>query len=215
MPLDTYGALKTEVAEWLERTDLDARIPTFIEMAEQRIFRELRTPNNEVVMNISWDYAAPFQIELPADYMEAKTASWNGVPMDRISDREFLALPARTGTPDRFARIADRIFIYPAPPYDSAAPTDPEKSPGGTFDLIYWADFSGLGQGAAGDADTNSVLRIAGGLYLFGALSEGCSFLMEDQRVALWEAKFTQLMSSLNREARRAELSGAPMSMRR
>ena len=215
MPLDTYGALKTEIAEWLERTDVTDRIPTFIELAEQRIFRDLRTPNNEVVLHIEWDYAAPIQIELPADYMEAKTVSWNGEPMQRISDREFLALPKQTGVPDSFARIADRIYLYPAPPYDSDAPTDPEKSPGGTFDLIYWADFSGLGQGAAGDADTNSVLRIAGGLYLFGALAEGCTFLMEDQRVALWEAKFTALMDKLNREARRAELSGSPMSMRR
>src|SRR6056297_685388 len=124
MPLDTYGALKTEIGEWLERTDIVDRIPVFIEFAEQRIFRELRTPNNEAVMKIVWDFAPPNQIELPSSYLQAKTVAWNGVPLNRLSDRQFLSLPEKTGTPESFARISDRIHFYPTPPYDSEAPED-------------------------------------------------------------------------------------------
>jgi len=42
MSLDGYANFKTAIAEWADRTDLTARIPDFIALAEIRIGRDLR-----------------------------------------------------------------------------------------------------------------------------------------------------------------------------
>ena len=220
MPLATYGELKAAIAQYLNRDDLGTQIPLFIELAEQRIFRDLRCPNNEKIVHIEWDYAAPHQIEVPKDYIHAKYLAWNGKPLNYVADREFLTYASATGAPEVFTRIGDRFYLHPVLAYDSTAPTDPVKSPGGTLDIVYYADFSGLGQytGSAAysaDNDSNSVLTIAGGLYLFGALLEAQPFLMEDQRLAVWQTKFDEIMGTLNSNARRSEMAGSPMVMRR
>ena len=39
MALDNYANLKDAVADWLDRSDLDSRIPDFISLAEARVNR--------------------------------------------------------------------------------------------------------------------------------------------------------------------------------
>ena len=48
MALSTFTELKEAVADWLDRSDLTARIPDFIALAEARINRELRIRPMEV-----------------------------------------------------------------------------------------------------------------------------------------------------------------------
>ena len=43
MPIATYTDLQSSVADWLNRSDLSAVIPTFIQLAEAKFNRELRT----------------------------------------------------------------------------------------------------------------------------------------------------------------------------
>ena len=47
MSMTTYDGLKASIANWLNRTDLATEIPDFIELAENRIFHEVRVPTNE------------------------------------------------------------------------------------------------------------------------------------------------------------------------
>ena len=42
MALTTYSEPKTAIANWLDRSDLDDRIPEFIQLAEARHRRDLR-----------------------------------------------------------------------------------------------------------------------------------------------------------------------------
>jgi len=44
-PSMTFDELKTNIADWLNRTDLTSVIPTFITLAEARLNRQLRTTN--------------------------------------------------------------------------------------------------------------------------------------------------------------------------
>ena len=48
MALGTFTELKDAIADWLDRSDLTARIPDFIALAEARINRELRIRPMEV-----------------------------------------------------------------------------------------------------------------------------------------------------------------------
>ena len=42
MALDSYTNLKAEIADWLDRDDLTARIDTFIDLTEAKLAREIR-----------------------------------------------------------------------------------------------------------------------------------------------------------------------------
>ena len=42
MALTTYSELKTAIANWLDRSDLDDRIPEFIQLAEARHRRDFK-----------------------------------------------------------------------------------------------------------------------------------------------------------------------------
>ena len=45
MAITTYAQLQTAAASWLDRTDLTATIPEFIELAEARFNRVIRQPD--------------------------------------------------------------------------------------------------------------------------------------------------------------------------
>ena len=45
MAITNYGELKSAAAEWLDRSDLTSRIPEFVELAEARFDRVIRTPD--------------------------------------------------------------------------------------------------------------------------------------------------------------------------
>lgn len=47
MSITTYAELKTAVADWMHRTDLTAKLPDFITLAESRINRQIRFNQQE------------------------------------------------------------------------------------------------------------------------------------------------------------------------
>ena len=52
MAIGQFSELKTAIANWLERGDLTSRIPEFVQLAEDRIGRELRVRAMEASINI-------------------------------------------------------------------------------------------------------------------------------------------------------------------
>lgn len=212
MPISNYGELQTAISGWLERTDINDRIPDFISLAERRIFRDLRCPANETKRTFS-NYDAEVGLCIPDDYLELKNILWDGCPLERISDQQYLAWACRpdtrtnndtvqpAGQPRYFARYACKFYVYPLPVVD-------------TEDLIqinYWQDQSGA---LTEDTDTNPILTIAPGVYLYGALVEAEAFLMNDQRIPLWESRFQDNLESLQNMADEAELSGGHTTAR-
>ncbi|WNZ54789.1 hypothetical protein QT397_18160 [Microbulbifer sp. MKSA007] len=127
MAITNYGELKSAIARWLEREDLDESIPDFITLAELRILRELRGPTVSAEVN-------------------------------------------------------------------------------GAVGITRNQDFSGQ---LSINTDTNPVLTSAPDLYLFGALVEAESFLMNDSRVPLWESKFQDQLHRLNLVCEEEELAGS------
>ena len=45
MAITAYAELQTATANWLDRTDLTARIPEFIELSEANFNRVIRSPD--------------------------------------------------------------------------------------------------------------------------------------------------------------------------
>ena len=195
-----YGELKDAIKSYLyDRTDLAGIIPTFIDLAERKMFRVLRVPANEKIATYS-EHVDP-SILLPTDFLEAKLLVVDGVPVKRISDLQYLkstAARSASGVPREFARIGAKLHLFPVPGDTSE------------ISLVYWADLSGQ---LVADTDTHEILRIAPDAYLHGALMEASSYLGQDSRIGTWSALYQSAMSELQSQAQEAEYAGSVLSV--
>ena len=71
MSLSTYSELKTSVANYLNRDDLTSLIPTFIQLTETRLNRELRVRANMVRAETTTTASTAFY-NLPSDLIELR-----------------------------------------------------------------------------------------------------------------------------------------------
>jgi hypothetical protein len=205
MPITNYGELKSAVAKWINRDDLENIIPDFIALAERRIFREIRTPANErtIIFIASEDTNS---ISIPGDYIEMKLFLF-GIPLDEnnnpispVIGRSMSQRPSHefniTGKQDYiFTRDSSKFYFNPTLKADQAVK------------IIYYADFSGMNE----DEDTNSILRIAPDLFLYGSLLEAELYLMNDKRVSLWDQKYNQSLLEIKRYNQKIDYKGSPV----
>ena len=76
MALGTYTELKDAIADWLDRSDLTARIPDFIALAEARINRELRIRPMEVRSTMVTTADQQY-FQLPGGYIQMRNMQLN------------------------------------------------------------------------------------------------------------------------------------------
>jgi len=191
MSITTYDGLKASIANWLNRNDLTAEILDFIELAENRIFHEVRVPTNEktVLLTLSSDGYAT----LPSDFLEIKDIFWNYVPLDRISLIDLYGYVSASGNPTFFARETYRLKFFPTP---TVLDSDELR-------MIYYYDAGRL----SSTDTTNVLLSLAPELYLYGALVEAANFLGSDSQK--WEIGYQQAFGRLVKHARDSEVSGS------
>lgn len=186
MDLSSYTGLQTAVADYLNRTDLPDRIPTFISLAEAQIKRRLRRRTTRTTITIAQESTT-----LPADVAELRSihlltsSRWRDTPL-LIGTPEQLAETRASfmvaGRPVRAAMIGRQLVVAPEPDASYNA------------DLVYFAQLTPL----SASVSTNDVLAEAPDLYLFGALMEAAPFLEHDERAPLWKEKFDTAIDQLN-----------------
>lgn len=206
--MDNYGELKSTIQKYLwNRKDLIPDIPGFISLAERKIYRQLRIP----VMEKLLDYDPPeptegeqgyAQLELPGDFLEAKFLLAGNRPLTRISDIKIKMLlnsrPA-PGLVEQFARIGNRLYLWPVSD-DSTV----------VFSLAYWQDLSGT---LVADSDTHDVLRVAPDLYIYGACLEAAPYLVADDRIPVWQSLWKDSMTSLTEFYKDSEYAGSNVAV--
>lgn len=200
MSLSTYSAMKTAIANWLDRSDLTAYIADFITLAEERIWRTLRVKAQETALNSTISSGV---IAVPADYVELKFAYIDGAPtrnLERVALEEiYTRYPTRstTGKPSYIAREGDNFIFGPYP--DSTY----------TVKGIYYAKLAAL----SNSNTSNWLTTSAPSLLLFGSLCEAAPFVVDDMRVPVWEAKFQQALREAQRADSREGLRGSAITM--
>lgn len=194
MSLTTYSGLKASIANWLNRTDLTSEIPLFIELAENRIYHELRVPTMEKVAALEVD--ADGFATIPDDFLELREVWWNYVPLERVSLTELYRREDMSGVPTMFARQQYKWKLFPTPTDTTA----------GQLRVIYYYDL-----GRLSDAEpTNSLLSLSPELYLFAALREAGVFLGHDQaQMETWERSYQEALARLIQHERQAEFAGS------
>lgn len=184
MSITTYNELKTAVANWLHRSDLTARIPEFITIAEDRLNRVLRSRAQVTRATVTLSTSAA-SIALPTGWRE--TIAFNNDQGDELEEVTWEELPEidNTGRPKYYA-IADKIYF--------------ECTPGSAYDytMTYYKALDLATDG------TNTVLTNHRDLYLYGALIAAEPFLKNDQRLPLWTTMFNAAVKEVNNKSARS-----------
>lgn len=197
--ISTYADLKTAVADYLDRSDLTARIPTFINMAEQRIMRVVRATEMEGETTIT----ASITTGLHRTSFSASVLQIRSV---RVSGQTYSELEHRN--PVEFFRVFSDLPQGSNPKYYTIKGRDIYTAPGTTASRTVLINCFKRLAALTNDADTNTLLQRAGGLYLYGALLEAAPFLGNDARVLVWTAMWDQVKDEVQSAATYLAYSG-------
>tara|TARA_X000001382_G_scaffold53548_1_gene36484 strand:+ start:785 stop:1429 length:645 start_codon:yes stop_codon:yes gene_type:complete len=206
MALGTFTELKDAIADWLDRSDLTARIPDFIALAEARINRELRIRPMEVRSTM---YATVDQqyFNLPGGYIQMRNIQLNTnptTPLEYITPEMLDRLygSSATGKPRAYTLIGDEIQLAPIP--DSAYQVE----------MAFYEKFTPLGDGSAGTVTSNWLTANAPDILLYGALMEAEPFIKNDERIPVWLNGYSNAIDKIQKQDQRDRHSGSAMRVR-
>lgn len=186
MAISTYSELQSAVADWLNRSDLTARIPDFISLAETRINRVLRSREMGAIAtaNIDTQFFA-----IPADFLEFKSfritdtggSAYELMLATPEQVSEALADSATPNTPLFVTIIGDQFQVWPAP----------AQSYVGT--LAYVRKVPALSTGAP----TNWLLTDAPDVYLYASLMSAAPYLRDPEALATFKTLFDEALEEI------------------
>jgi hypothetical protein len=202
MSIATYSDLQAAIADWLNRGDLTAQIPTFISLAEADFNRRLRT--RQMLCRATTDLLEHFT-PLPPDFLEGRNVQLDTQPLTpleyvtlEVADDMRSTVHAHAGKPRFYTIIGATIEAIPIPdaPYQ--------------IELTYYGKIPALSSGSP----TNWLLSAAPDLYLYASLTHAAPYLKDDERLPMWVEWSNKLIADLNAESDRAEHSGSSLKIR-
>ena len=199
MALDTYDGLKTSIANWSDRDDLDNFIPDFIHLTEARFNRELRLRSMEQ-SQYAMTVGGQTNYALPLHYLQMREFRINQEPtisLRYVSPEIYESWSLGSGIPAFYTIIANEIRIGPAPAGEYE------------MEMLFWRKFPALTDAAP----VNWMLQNAPDVYLYGALLELEPFIQNDARLAVWAAGYTKAIDSIQEADDRDRHSGSALTV--
>jgi hypothetical protein len=194
MTLTTYAGLQSAIADFLNRDDLTASIPTFIALAEARIARDLSHWKQE--KRVTAVFNEQFEL-IPNDFIE-------GMSLQHVDGGRIMTMAATemherrggvnyaAGKPTSVRLTAGQFEIYPTP--DKAY----------NVTLLYRARIPAL----ADDNTSTWLLLDAPDVLLYAALGQSAPYLKDDARLPVWAALYQSAVDALNAESKAAKSIG-------
>jgi len=206
MALGTFTELKDAIADWLDRSDLTARIPDFITLAEARLNRDLRIRPMEVRSSMETTSGQRY-FNLPGGYIQMRNIQINTnpiTPLEYITPEMLDRLYGSnsTGKPRAYTLIGDEIQLAPIPDSDY------------TLEMAFYEKFTPLGDGTAGTVTSNWLTTNAPDVLLYGALLEAEPFIKNDERIGLWLNAYNGSIKKIQDADARDRHSGSAMRIR-
>jgi len=192
LALTNYSELQSDIADWINRSDLSSKIPTFIALAEAQINRDVRHWRMET-RSSGQQSAADEYMQLPADWVEtirlhvtdSGTSTVNLISRDAMADK-------RQGN-------NDSIQLYPTPSAET------------NLELLYYAKVPALSDSNT----TNWLLTEAPDIYLYGSLLPSAPYLEEDERATTtWAQFYAAAVQQLNQASDQARYSGSGLRLK-
>jgi hypothetical protein len=199
--ITNYTTLVSTVADYLNRQDLSAQIPTFIQLAESDLNTRLRC--REMIVRATTTNDDEY-VRLPLDFLEGINLQLVGgqSPLRYITLDEADIVNARQGynAPTFYSLMNGAIELVPPP----ATGVDVE------IEMVYYGKITALSD----TNQTNWLLLKAPDVYLYGALVHAAPFLMDDQRISVFGSFYSQRVEALNDESQKSLHSGSPLVAR-
>jgi hypothetical protein len=205
MALNTYSALKTSIANWLNRSDLTSEISEdFIVLTEKDFNSKLRI-RKMITTDSSFTVDAE-TVALPTGFLQirdmyiveggTKYALHYITPaqMDQIKGS------STSGQPSTFTIIGDNFRFAPTPASSYTAT------------INYYKAFDALSDSNT----TNYILTNHPAIYLYGSLYHAANFLggVEPARLQQWQGMYTTALERLERNDREDQYGNAPLQQR-
>lgn len=197
--ITSWSTLNTEIANQLNRSDLTNDIPMFIQLAEVRIYRELRVMQMETALNSTMSSG---MIAVPSGYRALKYAYIDGTPVTKLERKDaewvYYNYPTRSasGKPLYIARDGGNFIFAPFP--DSAY----------TVKGIFYKQLDLL----SGSNTSNWLITDTPDLIYFASLCEAAPWLGDDERLPVWERKYEIAKTRVQMADNAEEFSGGPLA---
>ena len=201
MAITNYTDLQSTVADYLARSDLTSQIPLFIQLAENRLRRDLRIRQMLKVVTATTTAGDP-TVSMPSDFLEMRDLHIDASPIHTLIYQNpsnfFRNAKAGTGTagyPNNYTAVGQEFQFAPIP--DAAY----------TLKMIYYAAPTYL----SSTNSSNAFLANCPDLLLYGALGEAEPYLMNDARIATWAQLYDRGVNSLTISDDAGESPTAPL----
>jgi hypothetical protein len=201
MAFTNYTTFVATVANYLARSDLTSVIPDFVQLAQERISRDLRVQEMLKVATAT-TVAGDKNISFPADFLELREIHIDGTPVYTLEyqtpDKFFRnGKTHQSGVPTHFTMLGAEFQFAPVP--------DGTK----TVQILYYAKPSFISASQA----SNVFLAYFPDALLYATLAEAEPYLMNDERVQVWASLYDRAIQNIRENDKGATFSSATLNV--
>ena len=199
----TYAELKTNIANFLNRSDLTSQLDFFIDATEAEFNRRLRVKD---MIKRATATADSQYLSLPTDWLEAINVQLDGNNFTPLMQQSIESL-------DIYRKSVDNVSNQPVyyALVDNTIELAPTPDTSYTLQLTYYGSVDALSDSNTSNFISNSYPDA----YLYGALKHASIYLMEDDRVALFTQQFEKALEEMRLEQEKAEFGKGSLMQRR
>jgi hypothetical protein len=190
----SYAQLQTDIAAYMHRDDLTSVIPTFIALAEAKIYRDLRVPEMaaEIVLNTTEGV-----VSMPDRFLDLRDISYNpgsrgSIALTSVGRHGIARVRGRNGKPIVYSMLGNTMEIRPA---DDDA----------DFTMQYWVAPAPLAQ-----IDNNPTADRYPYLYLYASLIEGGVYTKDPDLIQVASGVYASDLKLTNDEASMTRFGESP-----
>jgi len=183
MAFTNYNELVTTVASYLARSDLTSIVPTFVQLAQERMTRDLKTRE---MLKLSTTTATDSTVELPIDFLEMREIHFQGNPpvtLEYQSPDKFFRnhLTTTSGQPYYFTIIGYEMQFAPTPDNNQV------------LQMLYYNKPTFISPSVS----SNLYLANYPDALLYATLAEAEPYLMNDARLQVWASMYERAISNI------------------
>ena len=185
MAFTNYTTFVSTVESYLARTDLTTVIPDFIQMAQLRMSRDLRT---EAMLKVATTTPSDNKVAFPSDFLELREMHFEGNP-PIILEFQSPDLFFRNGQTSLSGR--SHYFTMLGTEFQFA----PSQNSDYTIQILYYAQPTFI----SSTTSSNLYLAYYPDALLYATLAEAEPYLMNDPRVATWSALYDRAIANIKK----------------
>lgn len=185
MSFANYTSFVSTVESYLARTDLTTVIPDFVQMAQLRMSRDLRT---EAMLKVATTTPSDNKVAFPSDFLELREMHFQGNP-PIILEFQSPDLFFRNGQTSLSGR--SHYFTMLGTEFQFA----PSQNSDYTIQILYYAQPTFIST----TTSSNLFLAYYPDALLYATLAEAEPYLMNDPRVATWSALYDRAIANIKK----------------